>query len=72
MEEKKELPSLDLAAARYKQAIAKLSKRELVRQNAYYYARLTLANLELNDMESQIKNLSSELTELKQSKESHE
>jgi hypothetical protein len=48
------LPSLDQAEARFKKELSTLSKRELVRQAANYYMRLTLAGFKIADLEKKL------------------
>lgn len=67
-----ELPNLGQALAEFKRELKNQSKNELVRLAANFYARLSLALFQINDMESQIKILQEQLSSQKQSKESHD
>lgn len=68
-----ELPNLDRAMKKYKDTLRSLSKNELIRQNAYLYARFTLANMALNDLSKEKAQLTEKITALESaSKESHD
>lgn len=62
-----ELPSLDLAEARFKKELRTLSKNELVRQASNYYMRLTLAGFKNAALEQENKRLTEQLAQKSES-----
>lgn len=61
------LPSLENAESRFKQELSTLSKRELVRQAANYYMRLTLAGFQIEGLKEQNKKLTEQLAQKSES-----
>lgn len=61
------LPSLEQAESRFKKELGTLSKRELVRQAANYYMRLTLSGFQIDSLKKEVQKLTEQLAQKSES-----
>lgn len=61
------LPSLEQAESRFKKELGTLSKRELIRQAANYYMRLTLSGFQVESLKKEVQKLTEQLAQKSES-----
>lgn len=61
------LPNLEQAESRFKKELGTLSKRELVRQAANYYMRLTLSGFQIDSLRKEVQKLTEQLAQKSES-----